>query len=123
MNEKKILSYGLEAKLGTLNPHKYYSYTGTITAQIVRMCGARLYVKLPNEDYTSFVQMGQVAEGNPIQVIKKVKFGESKSVRIINGLMVLSCVLKTFFILSKSYLIQPCKILRLVTLCMGTFPF
>ncbi|MCT4564315.1 MAG: ABC transporter substrate-binding protein [Maledivibacter sp.] len=73
MNEKKILSYGLEAKLGTLNPHKYYSYTGTITAQIVRMCGARLYVKLPNEDYTSFVQMGQVAEGNPIQVDKEGK--------------------------------------------------
>lgn len=78
MNELKkqrdgIIKFAFPAKLGTLNPHRYYSYVSTITAQMIRLCGIRLYANLPNDDFTSFELKPQLAEGIPKQMDEEGK--------------------------------------------------
>ncbi|MCT4564322.1 MAG: ABC transporter substrate-binding protein [Maledivibacter sp.] len=61
----KIIRTAITKDIVTFNPQRYDSITN---AEMIRLCSGRLYSTIPNEDFSSYVLKGEIADGEPIQV-------------------------------------------------------
>lgn len=65
-----ILKTIIPINIDTINPQRYDSITN---AQIIRLCGSRLYAYLPNNDFSSYELKGQLAKGKPKKIDEEGK--------------------------------------------------